>query len=336
MATPIKTTTSYVGYLISTSYSESDYGESANSITETWLIKKKDVISGEPPLLVPTSRFLVLQPEVSIQTMASEAIIPTIGIAYDDWVAGRSPAMGTRHVGSWYKKARLLSRDMTHNKDGSLTCIFIFANRKKTSLASETLATHLGYYPPTVEAVAGMREMELFRRNPSTVAPSGADTSADIGGTAAITGARQGIMVVVPQLKLRVRRAVDVYADNGAIKDIIAAFDGMIGTRNSAAFMGYATGKLVSEGFNLAKLETSYYELVFDFIWDANFEHSQVAEHEKDGIPKMDATGTNFSSVIWTRPTRATFEFNNIFFEGTAYTTPVVAYKNIAEKGYWT
>ena len=328
MATPIKTTTNYLGYLLSSTYAESDYSDTPNILTETWMI----VSNG--------SRYAQIQMETHSASMHSEGVLPSYGMVWSDWKAGRSPAIAGSAV-HWTYGAICISYEVTANKDGSITVVVYFSNRKKTLPTRQDDATapvapaNQNVYPVVLESTAGSREMELFRTSPSGAPPATLDSSAaDIVGTAVANGAKQGPVVTVPTLRIRVRRAVNVQ-ENGNIAAIVKAFSSMIGARNTTAFMTFGTGEVYCESFSTAKLEGPNYELVIDFVWDAYFEHSQVPVHDVDGLPKMNSTGTDFLDVRWKRVGRPSFEFNRIFFLTTAYTVVNTEYQAIGERGYW-
>lgn len=328
MATPIKTTANYLGYLISSTYAESDYSDTPNILTETWVI----VYAG--------TRYSQVQMETHSESLHSEGLLPSYGMVWNDWKAGRSPAIAGSAV-HWTYSAVCISYEATSNKDGSLSVVVNFSNRKKTlptrqdDAGAPTAPANASVYPVVVESTAGSREMELFRSTPAGAPPATLDSStADIVGTAVASGAKQGPVVTVPTLRLRVRRAVNVQ-ENGNIAVIIKAFSGMVGARNTTTFMTFTAGEVYCESFNTAKLEGPNYELVFDFVWDAYYEHSQVPVHDVDGVPKMNSTGTDFLDVRWKRVGRPNFEFNTIFFINGAYTVVNTEYQGIGERGYW-
>lgn len=328
MATPIKSTTNFKCYLQGTSFSTGDYSDNPNGVTEVWLIEKKTGVEGAQPKL---------DPELDWETLVAENAIPNFGELYSDWVAGRSPAQSIDSA-LWWSRSYCISIELTKTKEGRCQGTFAFSSRAKGRPSSIAGAATTLHDTPVVEYVGGQRETEIFRQNgASSVAapPSGLDKStSDIGGDATNPGGKNGIPTVVPQMKIRVRRQLDVNI-NGGISSIANYFAAWIGTRNNATFLNLAANSVVMEGMNIVKLEGPYYEVVWDFLYDAYFEHSQIPELDRDNVPKMNATGTNYSDVRWQRVSRGTQNHNGIFFVSSTYGTADTTMKGFAEKGYW-
>lgn len=323
MATPVKTTSTYRAYLLGTTFGCGDYSDNPMVIQETWLIDK--LLGGK------------LDPEQNWGSMTIENAIPTFGMVYSDWVAGRLPAQ-TVSANFYWQKAYCNSIELSKTKEGKVAATFAFICRQKVQPSTMSGGSPVVYDTPVVEYVGGQRETEIFRQNgASNVAapPAALDKSTtDIGGDATKNGGKNGVLTVVPQMKVRVRRQLDVNV-NGGISTICNYFKDWIGTRNSATFLGMAANSVVMEGMNVVKLEGPYYEIVWDFLFDAYYEHQQVPELDRDNVPKMNATGTNYADVRWIRVSRSTQNHNGIFFATTSYGTANTTIQGFAEKGYW-
>lgn len=323
MATPVKTTSTYRAYLLGTTFGCGDYSDNPMVIQESWLIDK--LLGGK------------LDPEQNWGSMTIENAIPTFGMVYSDWVAGRIPAQ-TVSANFYWQKAYCNSIELSKTKEGKVAATFAFICRQKVQPSTMTSGSPVVYDTPVVEYVGGQRETEIFRQNgaSSVAAPPAAldKSTSDIGGDATKNGGKNGVLTVVPQMKVRVRRQLDVNV-NGGISTICNYFKDWIGTRNSATFLGMAANSVVMEGMNVVKLEGPYYEIVWDFLFDAYYEHQQVPELDRDNVPKMNATGTNYSDVRWIRVSRSTQNHNGIFFATTGYGTANTTIQGFAEKGYW-
>lgn len=323
MATPVKTTATYRGYLVGTTFGCGDYSDNPMVIQESWLIDKS--AGGK------------LDPEQNWGSMTVESVIPLFGMAYSDWVSGRIPAQ-TVSANFYWQKAYCNSIELSKTKEGKVAATFAFICRQKVQPSTMSGGSPAVYDTPVVEYVGGQRETEIFRQNGAsnvTAPPAALDKSAaDIGGDATNNGGKNGVLTIVPQMKVRVRRQIDVNV-NGNISVICNYFKDWIGTRNSATFLGMAANSVVMEGMNVVKLEGPYYEIVWDFLFDAYYEHQQVPELDRDNVPKMNATGTNYSDVRWVRVSRSTQNHNGIFFATTGYGTANTTIQGFAEKGYW-
>ena len=333
MATPIKTTTNFKAYLQGTSFSGGDYADNPMTVTESWVIQPSPAIPPANPSQIK------VDPENDWETMTQENIIPFYGMKYSDWVAGRSPAQSI-NTNLWWKYSYCTSIEMSKTKTGEVVASLGFASRWKarpsTMAASGTVATL--HDTPVVEYAGAQRETETFRQNggSSVAAPPAAldKSAADIAGDATNSGSKNGIITYVPQMKVRVKRVLDVEV-HGGISNIMNYFAGWIGTRNSVLFLNLPVNSVVMEGMSASKLEGPYYEVLWDFLYDSYYEHSQVPELDRDNVPKMNATGTNYADVRWVRVSRSTQDHNGIFFTTTTYGTSNATVKGFAEKGYW-
>jgi len=330
MATPIKTTANYQCYLIGNSFSMGD--ENPNTVVSTWIIRKMAGGSEEPPTPAVPTPFVQIQPSKEWDQLSTENAIPTIGEIFSDY----STYTSEFDFDTYY----CVSVEVSENKDGSITAVSTFIDRWKIEPSTwNTAPTRLP--PVSVEYITTNREDQIYRidgTSPNLVAtpPANLDKSAaDIGGIAALKGSRNGLPTNVPQVRIRVRLTTDVWTiGSGGLADVVDTYKDYIGTRNDDVFLGFEAGSVVCDGFNIAKLEGPFYEIVFDFTYDSKFEHSQVPEFDTDGKPKENVTGTEFSDVRWIRSSRPQIDHNNIFFSTTPGTKDADV-QAVAQNGWW-
>ena len=186
-----------------------------------------------------------------------------------------------------------------------------------------------------VEFQTGHRDAIIWRRDWNVPPAAGSDkTGTDIGGNPVRKYSLDGRPQDVVQTRVRVRIMKNAQYVNK--DDIITTLTGIVGKRNDAAFLGYAAGWLWCDGFQMVEHDGPFYELVFDFMYDEWYEHSQEPELDPDGKPTLDATGTNYADVQWVRMTRGTYDFNKIFFKTAAALTAGTIWteqRTLAEKG---
>lgn len=331
MATPLLTTANYKAYLQDTQFSIGDI-DTPTTVTETWHITSKETL------------FKALAPESATPSdghygsLATERVIPYIQQLYTDWVAGtgavaRSPVMTVGGHMDSLESARCIGTDIRKNKDGSLTATSTFVTRYKAY--PTTLGTTLkNIFPPIVEYTATVREMETFRSGNFTAPPANSDkSSSNIGGDKVSSNGRQGVPTPVAGVRIRVRRVFDCKLTGVSLSATAYYLQGHVGKRNSATFLGMGAGECVFEGFNIAKLEGTFYEIVADFDWDQYYGHVQVPELAADGLPKTDGSGLNYSDVRWERIKRTTVDFNSVIFWYNTLGTANADMKQVAETG---
>ena len=352
MATPIKNvnngTVAFGCYLESRSYGWGD-SDGVKTITEVWLITPKSLPAAGGAevfgsVLIPEQGLGNVATNISVlQAMRACNAAPTFGEQYDTWSTGLSPNIiigkggASSTASEWWQHMYCTNVDLVPTKEGRLimTCVFV----GRISILSEERT-----YPFTADIVAGTRPMEAFRRNPSSTPPATLDVSAsDIGGSAMINGSKQGLIILVPTLNLRYRRVFNIFETAGSpavqnyLNRVNAAYLPLVGNRNSANFIDstFPVGTVVLESYNITKLEGPFYEIVFNLLYDAYAEHSQIPQYDKDGTPTMNGTGTNLADVKWTRPTRTSADLNNIFWSSVPG-TQAAAQISTAQKGYTT
>jgi hypothetical protein len=328
---PVIDTASYQGWFIGRTMTESEAG--SNLITETYIIRKKGGGGGEPPSPAVPMNYLLLDPTTEYNTLKSEDVIPEIGVYFDFW----SPAGGSQEFG---KACACIGTEIVCNKDGSITATHTFASRLKFVPAG---GTSTSAFPPEVEFLTTQRQAEEFRHNSTTLSvtapPSGSDKSAsDIGGVAIKNGSEKGMIVTYSQVRIRIRRHFEAQV-TANLNKVVEHFKDFLGTRNTSTFMGFPEKTVQFDGFNMVKVEGPFYEVVFDMTFDEKFFHSQVPEYDIDGVPKMNATGTEFSDVRWVRTSATTKDFNEVFFDSITG-SPTAAnidteMQTYAESGYW-
>lgn len=158
------------------------------------------------------------------------------------------------------------------------------------------------------------RNTRLYRDPVTTAPPAGLDiTAADIGGTA------KDVDVDVKQIGLKLRLVVDSNSlpiagypvlTNGLV-GVISAY---LGKKNSVSFFNFAAGSLVCSGATINHLESEFYEVAMEYLYDEYFHHSQYAVKASDGRVEMD--NANPKTVYWTRPVRGAVNFDDIFPAG--------------------
>jgi len=321
MATPLLTTTDYNCYFQSRTSSTAELNNT-NEIVETWIIEKKNnPVVGVSPIADPETD--------QYQDMVTQGAIPFIGQEYYAW--------NVNSTLGWSAVMRCRSHEFTTLSNGRVQVIIRFSSMYQVDPSTWGTASIEYHLPVSVEYVAKTRDILLFRRDWTSPPLATLDQSpSDIGGTASILGSVEGVPAVVPQVGVRLRVVHD--ATDAEMSGVALVFALMIGTRNETIFLGFPIQSLVFEGFNIAKLEGEFYEIVFDFVFDRYYEHSQVPQTDPDGEPTLNNTGTELADVRWQRIHRDTAEFNECFFRnytellaGTIFT----AQRDIAEKGYW-
>lgn len=158
------------------------------------------------------------------------------------------------------------------------------------------------------------RNTRLYRDPVTTAPPAGLDiTAADIGGTA------KDVDVDVKQIGLKLRLVVDSNSlpiagypvlTNGLV-GVISAY---LGKKNSVSFFNFPAGSLVCSGATINHLESEFYEVAMEYLYDEYFHHSQYAVKASDGRVEMD--NANPKTVYWTRPVRGAVNFDDIFPAG--------------------
>ena len=245
--------------------------------------------------------------------MQTEGVLQAQGSAYT-----LSPPSGM----TWQQFARYRGHTLTHLPNKAVNASLKWS----TLLTVDPTSTSPIRYalPSATEYTSRARTAKFYRVAWSVNPPAGSDTSADIVGTAA-AGGFQGIDGSVAQMSVRLRIVFDasiVPMDTAAVAAL--AYSGMI---SSATFLGFPAGSMVCEGVSLSRREHEYYDVVFDFLYDAYYHHEQVATVAEDGHPKISATGP--VEVKWKRLPRTAANFNTIYGGDTNLQTQ-------AENGWWS
>ena len=342
------------GYLQSVSVENNDINNKT-IITEVWRFTAyiDEVIVEEPPSTTPAQ---IIALDVSTDewksTLIRAELVPYHGFLYEDWIGKRvltGNASGTlldQPCDTGLESARCEGYQISTDSRGDVIMTVRFGTYYRVKYTNYwgpqynyLPADEEKLLPAQVEVSGGRREMMMYRRN-WTIPPSATvdKTPADIGGDPAIVGGEKGIPIDVPQARVRLRIIKDTYtcAMNEIIPQVILAQ----GKRNETQFLDFPAQTLVLENVQVVKLEGSYYELVFDFVWDKYYECSQVPEYDIDGKVKMDNNGVNLADVRWMRIERDLYEFNDFFFRTFSdfnAATPIQwdEQKEYAQKGYW-
>ena len=121
-----------------------------------------------------------------------------------------------------------------------------------------------------------------------------------------------GIPADVPQFRFRIRVVQDTTNTVEGITDTMTQFQSVIGKRNSTDFLGFTQGQIWCDSVAFQPLEHNFYEVVFDFVYDHYYEHSQIPKFSPDGEIDLDDNG-EADTVIWVRPQRDEIDFTTIW-----------------------
>lgn len=169
------------------------------------------------------------------------------------------------------------------------------------------------------------RTVPIYRRSWTGGPPQTLDEStADIGG-AALTGGEASRSQIVTQVRARLKFVQDATVGSGMIGAATSLIS-YAGTSNSAAFSNFPARTLVCEGVNVGKLDSEYYQVIFDFLYDPWYHHEQYPTLDADGKVKL--TSGNPTEVKWKRQTRTAVDFNLIWAGDTTL-------QNMTNKGYY-
>jgi hypothetical protein len=272
-----------------------------------------------------------------LNKMIVEGAIPAVGDLYINWDASSQKGM-------WQSLARCRSIDFqTIDAVGRVrvtilwTCMAATDPKTITYLGTNPYdpTKNVNYLPASMEYQASLRTTKVWKTGWTTQPPgvnaSNAPvdiTAADIGGTT-VKELETGLEYVVPQNRMRLR----IVRDGTVAKmvdqwDVVKTYIGKIHAGTADTFFKFDPGTIICEGVSMVKLDHEYYEVVFDFLWDAFNHHDQVVTFEAWGDPKLQGNTLNLERVDWQRLPRAAANFNNIF-------TNEPELKKIIERGYW-
>jgi hypothetical protein len=320
MALPYRTTTNYKCYFKSYDMTEGDNSQ-PNVITETWIIEKKEQSFG-----------IIKFEGIDYRQMIAEGAIPNIGATYSAWNTNATLA----NYAKWQSEARCLNHNFTNVEGGRVQVVNTFSTRLRNNPAQNTALTVDLRLPSSIEYQAGLRQTETFMRPPWTIQPasSGTGSTGHIGGTAAISGSKQGLIEDVPTLQISVRTIKD--ARDVSKSTLAKYYANYLNQYNEPAYNGFSAGTLLYTGFNLVDLEGSLYEIIHTLTYDQLYFNDQVPTMAGDGLPATSNNGTQLSDVRWQRPQRSSFDFKFFHFTGDnpGYNfDPIGA--SFASTGYW-
>jgi hypothetical protein len=227
---------------------------------------------------------------------------------------------GTPTTELWTKLARYRG----HKLETIDNCKVRAQLRWSTLYAVDPEAPNSLVLPSSAEYTAVTRSTTIYRSAWSVSPPAATDASSDIGGSS-LAGNDQGTPCQVAQVRIRMR-----FTQDASVVSMLTAATTLttyIGTKNSASFAGFAANSLICEGVNIGDAGNEFYEVVFDFTFDAWYQHEQVATTDADGRAKRTSGGA-LSEVKWKRLNRLTTDFNDIYSLDTAL-------KTRTEKGWW-
>lgn len=292
-------TTTFNYEIIGTRFNAGGLG-TASTIDQTLIIEKK-------------GGTINLGKDVSV--MITENLVPELDEYYNP---GSSPA-----ATDWAQYARFRGYDAEYVGAGKVRMTLRYSTMwtvDPNGVTGQALAM-----PASTDYSSMIRSIKLFRYGWVTDPPSTASdsTTADIGGIS-VFGTRGGLDVQVPQMRIRLRLVQN--ADIQAISAAAGVVIQYVNKLSNATFLGFPAYSILCEGASLANVDGDFYEIVFDFLYDAYYHFDQVPFYDADGRPTM-TTGGSYFRVDWKRLPRTKTDFNNIF-TGTRQ-------KAIAEKGFY-
>jgi hypothetical protein len=308
--------TNFTRYQISTATSQSDLYGGISTITQVFKITKNNLsytnfIGNDYRLLV------------------TEGMAPNVGSLITTYFTSGTGAGSALSGDTWQYFCRCRSVDFEQLESYAIKMTVVWSTMYSMDPATLVSAPN-GALPSNIEFNSGLRQMEMFRRTGYSAPPSTADIStADIGGTYVGTNGNSFI-IDVPQVRMRMRFTQDAsVASMGSAQSILTNYVGLI---NSAVFVGMPVGTCICESVSMVRLDAEFYEVVFDFLFDKFYFHSQVPEMGVDNLPKMNGTGTDYNRVDWMRQARSSVDFNLIY--GAAGPDATLL-KAVTERGYW-
>ena len=298
----MKTSTTYKSWRMTSNYSLGDIWD-VHTATERWHVERVDGAAINPS---DVSGIL-------FDTTTGGPVIPGIGDPFDF----PTPGSGT----TWLESMLVRSHTWAQPSGKGIEVTVNYSTRyfetdaakgltSEVSGSATTLAKGL-FLPCAVLPVFQSRNTRLFNDNPGMTGPNATldISTADIGGT------RKEIDADVRQVGVKLRMVLDStsvpVSGAGSMIDIVGQY---LGKKNSAAFLGYGVGNLVCSGATINNLESEFFELVMEYLYDEYFHHSQTVAKASDGRPDMN--GTAFVDVRWTRPVRTAVDFNAIWPTG--------------------
>lgn len=238
--------------------------------------------------------------------------------------AGAIPVQNTALAGitdTWFSRARLASVDVeTLPAAQGVLIRATYMAMEQTRGTGASLYLHL---PVAYESSAQPRQAIIYRTGWSVSPPAASDASADIGGSA-ITGAKDGVLSDVKQIRFNLRAT-----QNATVNPMSSFFTNsqvVIGKRSSATFMGFPAGSVVCEGVTMNPAKNHYYEVTYQFVYDEWYGHDQVVTMDPDGRARQGTSGP--TEVKWRRMPRTGYDFNNIY--------PDATFKAQAERGWYS
>lgn len=309
-------TTSFERYFIdfSGTYNELD---GSSTIIEAYAIKKKSDPAG--PVIAPGA--VIGWDSSDYALMVTEGVIPVVGQDRLSWNAPTYPPCDFPQ-----ETMRCRSVDIQSMKTGDIRVVINWQTMYSVKPSSVGTATVVWELPSSTEWQGATRTMKAWRRTWATNPPPTSDSTAgDIAGFN-YNGKIEGVDIQVPQIRVRMKFTLDA-----SVTPMITQYQQVvdyIGKINSDVFLDFPVGSLVCEGITMGKVQHEYYELIFEFLFDSFYHHSQVPKTEFDGQIEEDSLG-NAKTVKWERQTRATAPFNNIWAGNTEL-------QALVENGYWT
>ena len=159
-----------------------------------------------------------------------------------------------------------------------------------------------------IESSTRVEAVDIWRTGatlPANLSSPGLTT--DIGGTS-VDAAGVPVSGLVVQQELTYTVRLNFTNANQA------TVNSMIGTRNSADFLGGTAGYVLFTGVRRSRIAVDLYEVTYTFVWDGAAHLRQVPDRESDGNPKLIASGSDLKAqyVYARQPFPGTSNFSGL------------------------
>jgi hypothetical protein len=159
-----------------------------------------------------------------------------------------------------------------------------------------------------IESSTRAEIVDIWRTGASFPASLDNPSETDISGTAVdARGVPVSTIVVQQELTYTVRMNF-TNSDQSTVNS-------MIGTRNSANFLGGTAGYVLFTGCRRSRIAVDLYEVTYSFVWDGAAHLRQVPKRNADGDPEIATTGAYIgktAEVYAKQPFPSTSNFNGL------------------------
>lgn len=143
-----------------------------------------------------------------------------------------------------------------------------------------------------IESSTRVEAVDIWRTGatlPANLSAPGLTT--DIGGTS-VDAAGVPVSGLVVQQELTYTVRINFTNANQA------TVNAMIGTRNSADFLGGTVGYVLFTGVRRSRIAVDLYEVTYTFVWDAAAHLRQVPKRQADGDPEL---SSGYAAAVYAR-----------------------------------